>query len=72
MTMEKLVKDWRGKPKYSEKTCPNVALSTTNPTCCPDANPSTLALGQVFSEYFGLHFINFSTINITYHLGLVQ
>jgi hypothetical protein len=24
---------------YSEKTCPNAALSTTNPTCCPDANP---------------------------------
>jgi hypothetical protein len=28
-----------GKPKYSEKTCPSAALSTTNPTCCPDANP---------------------------------
>jgi hypothetical protein len=27
------------KPKYSENTCPNAALSTTNPTCCPDANP---------------------------------
>jgi hypothetical protein len=24
--------------KYSEKTCPNAALSITNPTCCPDAN----------------------------------
>jgi hypothetical protein len=23
----------------SEKTCPSAALSTTNPTCCPDANP---------------------------------
>jgi hypothetical protein len=21
------------------KTCPNVALYTTNPKCCPDANP---------------------------------
>jgi hypothetical protein len=30
----------KGKLKYSEKTCPNAALSTTNPTCCPDANPS--------------------------------
>jgi hypothetical protein len=30
--------DWQGKPKYSEKTCLNAALSTTNPTCCPDAN----------------------------------
>jgi hypothetical protein len=32
--------DWQGKPKYSEKTCSSVALSTTNPTCCPEANPS--------------------------------
>jgi hypothetical protein len=24
--------DWRGKPKYSEKTCPSATLSTTNPT----------------------------------------
>jgi hypothetical protein len=31
--------EWQGKPKYSEKTCPSDALSTTNPTCCPDANP---------------------------------
>jgi hypothetical protein len=23
---------------HSEKTCLNAALSTTNPTCCPDAN----------------------------------
>jgi hypothetical protein len=31
--------DWQGKPKYSEKTCPSAALSTTNPTCCLDVNP---------------------------------
>jgi hypothetical protein len=31
--------DWQGKPKYSEKTCPSAALSTTSPTCCPYANP---------------------------------
>jgi hypothetical protein len=24
--------DWQGKPKYSKKTCPSVALSTINPT----------------------------------------
>jgi hypothetical protein len=24
--------NWQGKSKYSEKTCPNVTLSTTNPT----------------------------------------
>jgi hypothetical protein len=23
---------WQGKPKYSEKTCPDANLSTTNPT----------------------------------------
>jgi hypothetical protein len=31
--------DWQGKPKYSERTCPSAALCTTNPTCCPYANP---------------------------------
>jgi hypothetical protein len=35
-----------------------------------------VALGHVFSEYFGfptnLHSTNFSTITITYHPGLVQ
>jgi hypothetical protein len=31
--------NWQGKPNYSEKTCPSAALSTTNPTCCPYANP---------------------------------
>jgi hypothetical protein len=31
--------DWQGKRKYSEKNCPIAALSTLNPTCCPDANP---------------------------------
>jgi hypothetical protein len=25
-------KDWHGKPKYSEKTCPTATFSTTNPT----------------------------------------
>jgi hypothetical protein len=36
-----------------------------------------VALGQIFSEYFGfppanLHSTNFSTITITYQPGLVQ
>jgi hypothetical protein len=35
-----------------------------------------VALGHVFSEFFGspanLHSTNFSTITITYRLGLVQ
>jgi hypothetical protein len=28
-----------GRGKYSEKTYPNAALSTTNHTCCPEASP---------------------------------
>jgi hypothetical protein len=39
MMMENWWNDWQGKPKYSEKSCPSAALSTTNPTCCPDVNP---------------------------------
>jgi hypothetical protein len=34
-----------------------------------------VALGHVFSDYFGfpiLYAANYSTITITYHLGLVQ
>jgi hypothetical protein len=31
-----------------------------------------VALRQVFSEYSNLHSTNFSTISITYHLGLVE
>jgi hypothetical protein len=31
---------WQGKPKYSEKTCRSVALSTKNPTMTdPGSNP---------------------------------
>jgi hypothetical protein len=33
------IDDWQVKQKYSEKTYPSVTLSTTNPTCCLDANP---------------------------------
>jgi hypothetical protein len=33
-------KDWQGKTKYSEKTCPSATLSTTDPTWLdPDLNP---------------------------------
>jgi hypothetical protein len=39
MMMEKLVNYWQEKPKFSDKTCPNAALSTTDPTCCLEANP---------------------------------
>jgi hypothetical protein len=33
--------EWRvaGETKYSEKTCPSSALSTTNPTCLPGREP---------------------------------
>jgi hypothetical protein len=43
--------NWQGKPKYSEKTCPSVTLSTINPTC-PDlgSKPATnrLSYGTAF------------------------
>jgi hypothetical protein len=29
----------RGNRSTGSKTCPRAALSTTNPTCCPDTNP---------------------------------
>jgi hypothetical protein len=28
-----------GRGNHSEKTCLSATLSTTNPACCPDANP---------------------------------
>jgi hypothetical protein len=31
--------DWQGKPEYWEKTCPSAASSTTDATCCSNANP---------------------------------
>jgi hypothetical protein len=34
------IKNWQGKPKYSDKTCPSAILSTTNPTWLdPGLNP---------------------------------
>jgi hypothetical protein len=37
------IEDWQGKPKYSEKTCPNATLSTTNPTWLyPDLNQGSV------------------------------
>jgi hypothetical protein len=31
----------RGNRSTREEACPSAALSTTNPTCCPDANPDS-------------------------------
>jgi hypothetical protein len=52
-------KDWQGKPKYSEKTCPSATLSTTNPTWldpglnsgCRGGKPATnrLSYGAAFT-----------------------
>jgi hypothetical protein len=39
MMMEKLVEWLVGEIEVLGKTCPSATLSTTNPTCCPDANP---------------------------------
>jgi hypothetical protein len=37
---------WQGKPKYSEKTCPDATLSTTNPTCQTRARTLAAAVGS--------------------------
>jgi hypothetical protein len=37
---------WQGKPKYSEKTCPDAILSTTNPTCQTRARTRAAAGGS--------------------------
>jgi hypothetical protein len=37
---------WQGKPKYSEKTCPDANLSTTNPTCQTRARTRAAAVGS--------------------------
>jgi hypothetical protein len=72
MIMEKPWNDWQGKPKYSEKTCPSAALSTTNPTCCPYANPGRRG-GSSFEDSarfvswigpFGVHFFGFRNSNL--------
>jgi hypothetical protein len=37
---------WHGKPKYSEKTCPDATLSTTNPTCQTRVRTRAAAVGS--------------------------
>jgi hypothetical protein len=37
---------WQGKPKYSEKTCPDAILSTTDPTCQTPARTRAAAVGS--------------------------
>jgi hypothetical protein len=38
--------DSQGKPKYSEKTCPSAALSTTNPTSSVRTRTRAAAVGS--------------------------
>jgi hypothetical protein len=37
---------WKGKPKYSEKTCTDATLSTTNPTCLTRARTRAVTVGN--------------------------
>jgi hypothetical protein len=37
---------WQGKPRYSEKTCPDATLFTTNPTCQTRARTRAAAVGR--------------------------
>jgi hypothetical protein len=77
-------KNWQGKPKYSEKTCPRSTLSTTNPTwiwtraaavgsqrltAWAMARPS-FELGPRHLIYW-LIFIMFSSVSLTVNVGRV-
>jgi hypothetical protein len=37
---------WHGKPKYSDRICPDATLSTTNPTCQTRARTRAPAVGS--------------------------
>jgi hypothetical protein len=37
---------WQGKTKYSDKTCPDAILSTTNPTCQNRARTRAATVGS--------------------------
>jgi hypothetical protein len=59
-------------PKFSKKTFPSAALSTTNPTCCPDAKPgrrsgkpatNRFSYGTAFSMEFGFSSFSMATYN---------
>jgi hypothetical protein len=55
-------KNWQGKPKYSEKTCPSAILSTTNPTLpdlgwnpgCRSRKPTTNHLSYGMTSFYCL------------------
>jgi hypothetical protein len=42
----------RGKPKYSEKTCPDATFSTTNPTCQTRARTRATAVWKPATNRF--------------------
>jgi hypothetical protein len=66
MIMEKLVNDWQGKPKDSEKICPSVALSTIYRTCCPYANPGSRD-GKAPTNH-----LRYGTAYIAFHNCLIE
>jgi hypothetical protein len=41
---------WQERPKYSEETCPNATLSTTNPTCPDPGSKPGLLSGKLDSK----------------------
>jgi hypothetical protein len=64
---------WQGKPKYSEKTCPNATLSTTNPTWPdPGSNPGRRG-GKPATNRFSygaallVYLMLLSVVNVIYH-----
>jgi hypothetical protein len=70
---------WQGKPKYSEKTCPDATLSTTNPTCQARARTRGAAVGSQRltasamarpemngnrKQYYGIHICSWERVAI--------
>jgi hypothetical protein len=75
-------KDWQGKPKYSEKTCPSATLCTTNPTWLdPGLNPgrrggkpatNRLSYGATYNEYYSKIICSINKIQQTFMRWLLS
>jgi hypothetical protein len=68
--------EWQGKPKYSEKTCPDATLSTTNPTWPdPGLNPGRRGGKKTGNSFWELYIVCTSSLflerSVLAHVTLV-
>jgi hypothetical protein len=64
-------KNWQGKPKYSEETCPSASLSTT----CPDRGSNPVRRGGKSATNrlsYGMAFSTIKLQNLIYHLKILR